>query len=111
MLLPAGARPTPKPLSRWGIQRRGKPSDAVWQQLGGRLFSAFVVGGQTVLAAGHEDAEDPAACSLIGLRADDGSTIWSLALSGPVAKDGLAVQPGGRIFVTLENGKVVACSH
>jgi len=107
--LPPGAQRPAKPLSRWGLQwRRGQKLETIWQQPTQRRFNSFIVGSQTLLAAGHtgDDARDSS--FLAALRLDTGDELWLEPLPGPVVKGGTAIDHQGRIFVSLENGKVLA---
>ena len=112
MLLPAlapGGRRPAKPLSRWGLQgRRGEPLETVWRQPAQRRYNSFIVGPQLLLAAGHagDDAHDTS--FLAALRLDTGADAWQEKLPGPPVKGGAAIDRQGRIFVSLENGKILA---
>jgi len=111
MRLPAvaeGQRRPPKPVSRWGMQRRRGQQDAtVWQQPG-RWFNGFVAADDVLLAAGHSDPNAADESFLAAIKVADGSSLWKEELPGPVVKGGLAVNHRGRVFVALENGKVLA---
>jgi hypothetical protein len=112
MLLPAlapGARRPPKPISRWGVQRRPRPKvQPVWQHPPGRRFNSFIVASDVLLAAGHtgRDAADTSFLAAINLK--DGSDLWLHNLPGPVVKAGTAANRQGQIFVSLENGQILA---
>jgi len=107
-LAPGGQRPA-KPLSRWGLQwRRGQKLETVWQQQGQRRFNSFIVGPQALLAAGHTGNDASDSSFLAAMQLDTGADVWLEKLPGPVVKGGTAIDHQGRIFVSLENGKVLA---
>ena len=112
MLLPAlapGGRRPPKPLSRWGLQgRRGEKLETVWRHPGQRRYNSFIVGPQLLLTAGHTGTDARAASFLAALRLDTGAEAWREQLPGPVVKGGTAIDQQGRVFVSLENGKILA---
>lgn len=107
-LLPPGGQQRGKPLSRWGLQgRRGEQTKPVWQQAD-RRFNAFIVGATVLLAAGHtgEDGKDTSFLSASSV--EDGAEFFSQKVPGPVVKGGLATNHRGQIFVSLENGQILA---
>ena len=113
MLLPAlspDAKRSHKPISRWGVQRRRDAASpaAIWQHQAGRRFNAFIVGEDLLLAAGHtvSDAGDTSFLATISLQ--DGSADWVERLSGPVVKGGLAIDHQQRVFVSTEDGQILA---
>jgi outer membrane protein assembly factor BamB len=112
MLLPAlapGAQRPPKPISRWGVQRqRAQKLQPVWQQPPGLLFNSFIVAGDTLLAAGRTGLGPADTSFLAAINLKDGSDLWFQTLPGPVVKAGTAVNHQGQIFVSLENGQVLA---
>jgi outer membrane protein assembly factor BamB len=112
MLLPArpsGARRPAKPISRWGLQRRrGQQTESIWQQQAGRRFNSFIVAENALLAAGHTGPESKDTSFLAAIDLDSGSDRWLEELPGPVVKSGAAVNHQGQIFISLENGQVLA---
>ena len=112
MLLPAlppGAQPPRKPISRWGVQRRRDPAQPspVWQHPAGRRFNAFIVGGDVLLAAGHTVSDEGETSFLGTIGLQDGSPGWARQLPGPVVKGGLAIDHQQRVFVAIEDGKIL----
>jgi hypothetical protein len=107
--LPAGTRRPAKPLSRWGVQRRGNRGvKTVWQHRPGRRFNSFIVAENVLLAAGHTGADSAETQFLAAINLKDGSDLWLKDLPDRVVKGGSAVNHAGRIFVSLENGRVLA---
>jgi outer membrane protein assembly factor BamB len=111
MLLPAPpeGQPRPrKPVSRWGTQRqRPRRSQAVWQQPGW-WFNSFISSDHVLLTAGHNQPDAAESTFLTAVDMKDGSTLWQQQLPGPVVKSGLAVNHAKQVFVSLENGLVLA---
>jgi outer membrane protein assembly factor BamB len=106
--LPPGASRPRKEASRWySIRRRGQGPKAVWQDRSGRAFGSFVVGSEVVVAAGQDKPEAEAEKFLTAIRIQDGSSIWRERLPAAVVKNGLTVDSAGRIFVTLDSGKLL----
>jgi outer membrane protein assembly factor BamB len=107
--LPDGAARPFKPVSRWGVQRR-RPQQGrapIWQHPAGRRFNAFVVGPNQLLAAGHTEVDGADTSFVATVSLEDGNAIWVERLRGPAVKGGLAMDRGGRVFVSLENGRVL----
>jgi outer membrane protein assembly factor BamB len=88
--------------------RRGQKLETVWQQQGQRRFNSFIVGPQALLAAGHTGDDAGGSSFLAAVQLDTGADIWLEKMPGPVVKGGTAIDHQGRIFVSLENGKVLA---
>jgi outer membrane protein assembly factor BamB len=112
-LLPAQPQDAPrpsKPVSRWGVQRRQGQTQAspIWQHQAGRRFNAFIVGPDRLLAAGHTVSDADNASFLAIANISDGTPAWAEPLSGSVVKGGLAVDHQQRVFVALEEGKILA---
>jgi outer membrane protein assembly factor BamB len=90
-----------------GRQPPGGPKP-LWTDAKGRRFTAFVVGPELLLAASHTGAFDPSEPQLSAITLADGTEAWSTSLDSLVVKGGLAVDAAGRVFVSLEDGRV-AC--
>jgi outer membrane protein assembly factor BamB len=107
-MLPPGTKQDGKPLSRWGLQwRRGEQPAAQWRLPADRRYSAFMVGSELLLTAGHTGDEPQGNWSLSAIRLADGTEAWREALPAAVVRGGLATDSAGRIVVALENGQVV----
>jgi len=107
--LSAAARRPAKPISRWGVQRRRIPKgDQVWQHQPGRRFNSFIVNDDVLLAAGHTGPDGTKTSFLVAINLKDGSDLWLRDLPGLVVKGGTAINHEGHIFVSLENGVVLA---
>jgi len=79
----------------------------LWTDAKGRRFTAFVVGPGLLLAAGHMGALEPSKPQLAAITLADGTDAWSVPLDSLVVKGGLAVDAAARVFVSLEDGRVV----
>jgi len=93
-----------------GQQTRGKPAskrEVVWKDRSGRRFNSFVIAGDVLLAAGHTSTSDDQGAFLAAVSVQDGSDIWHKQLSSAAIKGGTAVDHKGRIFVSLEDGRVL----
>jgi len=107
-VLPAGTKQDGKPLSRWGVQwRRGEQPSALWRLPADRRYSAFVVGGELLLAAGQTGDDPQGNWSLSAIRLADGTEAWREALPAAVVRGGLATDSARHVLVTLENGQVI----
>jgi len=89
-----------------GRQPPGGPKP-LWADAKGRRLTAFVVGKDTLLAAGHTGALEPSEPQLAAIALADGTEAWSMPLASLVVKGGLAMDAAGRVFVSLEDGRVV----
>jgi outer membrane protein assembly factor BamB len=106
--MPAGAAPLGPD---WRIlPRRGEPKarpPTLWEHKSPERFTGFVVGPETLLAAG-EIASGPAPGTfLAALNIEDGAPRWREQLAAPVVKGGIAVDHEARVFVSLEDGRVL----
>lgn len=109
--LPEGVTRVNKEASRWYYLRRGKdvkiPND-IWQDKSNRRFTSFVVSEKQnrLLATGHPD-EKPEESFLVLINIKDGKDLWKQPLTDVAVKGGTAIDHEGRIYVTLENGKLL----
>ena len=78
----------------------------VWQDGNQRRFTSFIVSDQRLLAAGHPDNQ-PEQSFLVSINTTDGKDQWREALPANAVKGGTAMDHRGRIFVSLENGKLL----
>ena len=109
MLLPPQAPRQLKPVSRWAFLRRRRPDPkALWLDRSGRRYQGFVVTDRVLLAAGEVPTGDRLRPFLAAVRIEDGSRLWEVKLPAPAVKGGLATGAEGQIFVSLENGRLVA---
>jgi outer membrane protein assembly factor BamB len=109
-LLPAdvaAAQPR-KPLARWGLQRRGQPPQGLWQKRQVQWFRGFAVHDSALVATGDEQPDAQGKHFLEALAMADGSTLWYQELPGRAVRGGVAINGTGQIFVTLENGQLLA---
>ena len=80
----------------------------MWQQQAPRRFNSFIVGPDRLLAAGHTGDAAGGSSFLAAVQLDTGADVWLQELPGPVVKGGTAIDYQRRIYVSLENGKVLA---
>ncbi len=104
--LPPGAKRQPKEAARWVLRRGGEVPKPVWQDGNQRRFTSFIVSDQRLLAAGHPDNQ-PEQSFLVSINTTDGKDQWREALPANAVKGGTAMDHRGRIFVSLENGKLL----
>ena len=104
--LPEGTTRPRKEASRWIRRRGGKPPQTVWRDEANRRFTSFVISQQQLLATGHPE-KTPEQIFLALINAADGSTAWSHSLPAEAVKGGTAIDRQGRIYVALENGKLL----
>jgi outer membrane protein assembly factor BamB len=79
---------------------------SIWKDKQNRRFTSFVVSKKQLLATGHPDAK-PEQAFLAAINIADGSDAWLKVLPANVVKGGTAVDHTGRIFITLENGRLL----
>ncbi|MEX2026189.1 MAG: hypothetical protein WEH44_02795, partial [Pirellulaceae bacterium] len=104
--LPAGSSRPAKEAARWVRPRTGDPAKVLWQDRANRRFTSFVVSGDRLLAAGHT-AEKPDERFLAVIDIRKGSTAWVESLPADTVPGGAAIDHLGRIYVALENGKLL----
>ncbi len=109
--LPPGQHRPVKPISRWGVQRRpGQATATIWRKPPGARYNSFIVADNALVVAGHPGLDGTKTSFLVALNLKDGTAVWRQPLPGPVVKSGTAVDHTGRIFVALEDGRIVAFS-
>jgi outer membrane protein assembly factor BamB len=105
--LPPGVPKTKKEASRW-FRRRGKAGPKnLWQDKANRRFTSFVVNDQTLMATGHPD-QSPEKSFLVAINIKDGSDQWIRDLPADAVKGGMSIGADGRVYISLENGKLVS---
>jgi len=107
-LPPGTARPAPD----WRVQgRRGvataKPA-VRWEHRPGPKYNSFIVGPSTILAADRHDSEGRTTCFLAAFSIDDGAELWRQELPVAAVKAGTAIDHDARIFVSLQDGRIIA---
>jgi hypothetical protein len=60
-----------------------------------------------LLAAGNDSTKSPVEHFVAAMKSADGAGLWYEKLPAPVVKGGAAVDHAGRLFVALEDGRVV----
>ncbi len=108
--LPAGASRPRKEASRWvqGRGRRQKPK-IEWRDKKDRRFTSFIVSETQLLATGHVD-QSPDDAFLAAINIKDGSQAWRIPIPADAVKGGAAIDHDGRIYVSLENGRLLCFS-
>ena len=105
--LPAGVPRDLKEASRWARRGRDVPvPEKVWEDKSERRFTSFVISGERLLVTGHA-ARTPDEPVLAAMKIDDGSDAWVERLPAQAVKGGTAVDGAGRVYVALEDGRMV----
>ena len=73
----------------------------------GRRFTSFIIGPSSLLAAGNDGSKRPVEHFVAAVNLADGSDLWCEKLPAPAVKGGTAVDHAGRIFVALDDGRVI----
>jgi outer membrane protein assembly factor BamB len=81
-------------------------NDVLWTSRG-RNFTSFIIGPKSLLAAGKSGVKDPAEPFVAAVNLADGSDLWYEKLPAPTVKGGTAVDHLGRIFVALDNSRLI----
>jgi outer membrane protein assembly factor BamB len=108
--LPPGTNKPYKEAARWIARRGGNAPKVLWQDQTARRFNAFVVSQDRLVSAGHVDGK-PDEPFLTATKIKDGTDQWSKRLPANAVKGGVAMDHHGRIYVSLENGKLVCFGH
>ncbi len=103
--LPPGAPKPVKEAARW-VRRGGKMPAPVWQDGANRRFTSFVVTDDALMASGHPDGNESDSF-LVSINTKDGSDNWIEKIPSNAVKGGTAIDHQGRIYVSLENGKLL----
>ena len=80
--------------------------DILWTSRG-RRFTSFIVGPSSLLAAGNDGTKSPVEHFVAAVKLADGSDLWYEKLPAPAVKGGTAVDHAGRMFVALDDGRVI----
>ena len=88
------------------IPAKSVAEDVLWTSRGRRLQS-FVVGPSSLLVAGHDDTQCPDEYFCAAVKLADGVDLWYEKLPAPAVKGGTAVDHLGRLFVALDDGRVI----
>jgi len=105
--MPAGA---PRPEGGWRLKRRRQDPvrrKSLWEKNGWRC-QGFVIAPDALLVAGETVAADQKSFSLAAVNVKSGADLWRRRLPAPVVKGGIAVDHKGRIFLALEDGRILA---
>jgi len=105
---PAGVVRPQKEAARWLLpnlrDRNRKPLiKARWRDQENRRFTAYIIGEDTLLAAGHSVAK-PDEAFVAAIDIQTGKDRWRQPLSALATKGGLALARDGSIIATLEDG-------
>jgi hypothetical protein len=88
------------------VPERPVAEDVLWTSRG-RRFQSFLVGPDSLLAAGSDSAQSRPEHFLAAVKLADGSDLWCEKLPAPAVKGGTAVDHAGRLFVALNDGRVI----
>ncbi len=88
------------------VPAKPSPADVLWISRG-RRFTSFVVGPNSLLAAGNDGTKSPAEHFVAAVKLADGSDLWYEKLPAPVVKGGTAVDHAGRTFVAVDDGRII----
>jgi hypothetical protein len=82
------------------------PGDTLWT-CRGRRFNGFIVGPDSLLTAGSHGTKTTVERFVAAVNLADGSDLWYEELPACVVKGGAAVDHAERIFVALDDGRVI----
>jgi len=88
------------------VAAKPAPGDTLWT-CRGRTFNGFVVGPDSLLAAGSHGTRTSVEHFVAAVDLADGSDLWFEKLPASAVKGGAAVDHAGRIFVALDDGRVI----
>ena len=91
------------------LRRRGRlhGGKRIWQDARDRRFTSFVISPETLMATGHTE-DEPEKPFILGMRIRDGADLFSYELPADAVKSGIAVDHTQRVYVTLENGRLLS---
>jgi outer membrane protein assembly factor BamB len=84
-----------------------KPA-TVWEHKPGTRYNSFIVGLGTLLAAGQGLSAGQSNSFLAAVNIEDGSELWRHELPAPAVKGGAAIDHQGRVFVALQDGRLLS---
>jgi outer membrane protein assembly factor BamB len=106
--LPSGA---PRLGPNWRVlPRRGEPPvkpAVLWEHKPGPKYNSFIVGLDAFLAAGQSVSNGQSKCFLAAVNIGDGSDLWREDLPAPAVKAGAAIDHQGRVFLSLQDGRLL----
>ena len=92
------------------LPRRGQPAiktPTVWEHRQRARYNSFVVAPNSLLAAGQTETAGETESFLSAVNIEDGTEIWRKQLPAPAVKGGTAIDPKARVFVSLQDGRVM----
>ena len=107
--LPPGTPAIQKDAARDFLRRRGQKVPTpkqIWQDRSNRRFTSFVVSPSQLLATGHTE-QKPDAPFLVAMKIQDGTDAWLQLLPANAVKGGTSLDADGRVYVALENGRLL----
>jgi len=93
-------------LSRPGGKKPPIPLRAILWKNEGVAFRGLAVGPTVVMGAGVQ--RDSSESIVTAIRIQDGQELWHVKMDGIPVRDGLALSAHGRIFVSTEEGNILA---
>ena len=107
--LPVDTAPLPP---NWRVlPRRAEPKTkppVLWEHKPGSQYHSFIITPDSLLTAGQLPSENKPNGFLSAVNIADGSELWREELPAPAVKAGAAIDRQGRIFVTLQDGRVLS---
>jgi outer membrane protein assembly factor BamB len=82
------------------------PGRLLWQDNRDRRFTAFIASDEHLIAAGH-GAGTPGKSFVVCIDAASGATLWEMPLPADAVKGGMAIDHDDRLFLSLENGRLL----
>jgi len=108
LALPKGAPPA-RPERGFQLFRPTRPAgQVIWECAAPRRFHSFMVGSQSLVAAGQVPEGQTLRPFLAAIRIADGQDLWYHELPAPAVRRGTAIDHTGRIFVALADGRLEA---
>jgi outer membrane protein assembly factor BamB len=80
----------------------------LWEHKRGAKYNSFIVGPGTLLAAGQARSADGPSSFLVAVKTEDGAELWREELPAPVVRGGTAIDRQGRIFASLQDGRLLS---
>jgi hypothetical protein len=85
----------------------GPRAEPIWQLRPAPRFNGFVVGQDAVAAAGQRASDGRPKPFVAAIRLADGADLWRDELPAPAVRGGAAIDHTGRLFVSLDDGRLV----
>jgi len=90
----------------WGGGPKTKPA-VLWEHRPGPRYNSFIVGSSALLAASQGPSKGQPGSFLAAVNVEDGSELWREELPAPAVKGGASMDHQARIFVSLQDGRLL----